>query len=125
MKTLPWSWYTDPAVLQLERERIFRRSWQYVGHAGEVAEPGSFAATRVGDVPVVVVRDREDVRKLTALLAHQNYLYESLTARENLEVVADHLGVRVTCRSRHEWCARSGALSRDACVLSHGSVTRS
>jgi heme exporter protein A len=40
-----------------------------------------------------VVRDREDVRKLTALLAHQNYLYESLTARENLEVVADHLGV--------------------------------
>jgi heme exporter protein A len=40
-----------------------------------------------------VVRDREDVRKLTALLAHQNYLYESLTARENLEVVADHLGI--------------------------------
>lgn len=40
-----------------------------------------------------VVRDREDVRKLTALLAHQNYLYESLTARENLEVVADHLRV--------------------------------
>ena len=28
---------------------------------------------------------------MTALLAHQNYLYESLTARENLAVVADHL----------------------------------
>jgi heme ABC exporter ATP-binding subunit CcmA len=40
-----------------------------------------------------VVRDREDVRKLTALLSHQNYLYESLTARENLQVVADHLRV--------------------------------
>jgi heme exporter protein A len=38
-----------------------------------------------------VVRDRQDVRKLTALLAHQNYLYDSLTARENLAVVADHL----------------------------------
>ena len=38
-----------------------------------------------------VVRDREDVRKVTALLAHQSYLYESLTARENLRVVADHL----------------------------------
>ena len=36
VRTLPWSWYTDPAVLQLERERIFRRSWQYVGHPGEV-----------------------------------------------------------------------------------------
>jgi heme exporter protein A len=40
-----------------------------------------------------VVRDRVDVRKLTAMLAHQSYLYESLTARENLTVVADHLRV--------------------------------
>jgi heme exporter protein A len=40
-----------------------------------------------------VVRDREDVRKLIALLAHQTYLYEALTARENLAVVADHLRV--------------------------------
>jgi heme ABC exporter ATP-binding subunit CcmA len=46
-----------------------------------------------------VVRHREDVRRLTALLAHHNYLYESLTARENLYVVADHLRV-----------ARSGVL---------------
>ena len=35
---------------------------------------------------------REDVRKLTAILSHANYLYESLTARENLQVVADHMG---------------------------------
>jgi phenylpropionate dioxygenase-like ring-hydroxylating dioxygenase large terminal subunit len=59
-RTLPWSWYTDPAVLGLEQERIFRRSWQYVGHAGDVPEPGSFAATRVGDVPVVLVRDSDE-----------------------------------------------------------------
>ena len=59
-RTLPWGWYSDPAVLELERDRIFRRSWQYVGHTGEVAEPASFAATWVGDVPVVLVRDHED-----------------------------------------------------------------
>lgn len=41
-----------------------------------------------------VVSHREDVRRLTAMLSHQNYLYESLTARENLEVVAGHLGIR-------------------------------
>lgn len=41
-----------------------------------------------------VVRHREDVRRLTAILSHANYLYESLTARENLQVVADHLGIR-------------------------------
>ncbi|HEX3583355.1 MAG TPA: ABC transporter ATP-binding protein, partial [Thermoanaerobaculia bacterium] len=40
-----------------------------------------------------VVREREDVRKITAILSHYSYLYESLTASENLRVAADHLGV--------------------------------
>ena len=57
-RTLPWSWYSDPAVLQLEQERIFGRAWQYAGHAGALAEPGSFMSTRAGGLPVVVVRDR-------------------------------------------------------------------
>lgn len=39
-----------------------------------------------------VERDRQDVRRLVALLAHYNYLYDSLSARENLEVFADHMG---------------------------------
>ena len=65
-RTTPWSWYTDPAVLALEQERIFRHSWQYVARQDEVAESGSFAATRVGDVPVVLVRDED--RTLRAFL---------------------------------------------------------
>jgi heme exporter protein A len=40
------------------------------------------------------VREREDVRKAVALLSHYSYLYEQLTARENLQVAADHLGIR-------------------------------
>ena len=40
-----------------------------------------------------VAKERPDVRKSSALLSHYTYLYESLTARENLEVVADHMGV--------------------------------
>ena len=40
-----------------------------------------------------IVRHRYDVRKVTAMLAHQSYLYEALTAKQNLEIVADHLGV--------------------------------
>ena len=37
-------------------------------------------------------RERFDVRRLTALLGHQSFLYESLTAFENLAVAADALG---------------------------------
>ena len=39
---------SDPAVARLEQERIFRRTWQYAGHTGELAEPGSFVTTRAG-----------------------------------------------------------------------------
>ena len=40
-----------------------------------------------------LVRDRYDVRKAIALLSHYTYLYEQLTARENLDVAARFLGV--------------------------------
>jgi len=59
LHTLPWSWYTDSAVHQLEQERIFRRHWQYVGRVDEIAEPASFTTARAGDVPVLLVRDEE------------------------------------------------------------------
>jgi phenylpropionate dioxygenase-like ring-hydroxylating dioxygenase large terminal subunit len=60
-RAIPWSWYSDPAVLGLERERVFRRTWQYAGRADQVVEPGTFFTTDAGGVPVVVVRDREGV----------------------------------------------------------------
>jgi phenylpropionate dioxygenase-like ring-hydroxylating dioxygenase large terminal subunit len=44
----------------LERERqIFAGSWQYVGYAGQVRQPGDYFATHAAHVPVVVVRDEE------------------------------------------------------------------
>jgi heme exporter protein A len=49
-------------------------------------------SARVGGFDVAT--EREDVRKLVALLSHASYLYDSLTARENLAIVADHLGRR-------------------------------
>jgi phenylpropionate dioxygenase-like ring-hydroxylating dioxygenase large terminal subunit len=87
VKTLPWGWYTDPAVLQLERERIFRRSWQYVGHTGDVSEPGSFAATWIGDVPVVLVRDGEDtLRAFLNVCRHRGSIVcEGAGRRETLQ----------------------------------------
>jgi phenylpropionate dioxygenase-like ring-hydroxylating dioxygenase large terminal subunit len=57
--TLPAGWYSDPAILALERERIFKRTWQYACVTAQVAEPGSYFATRAGHIPVVVVRDQE------------------------------------------------------------------
>jgi phenylpropionate dioxygenase-like ring-hydroxylating dioxygenase large terminal subunit len=57
--TNPWSWYSDRDVWALEQDRIFARSWQYVGHAGMVDRPGDFFTARAGRIPVVVARAEE------------------------------------------------------------------
>lgn len=57
--TLPYSAYWDPATLVREQTGIFSRRWQYVGHAGQIAEPGTIATARTGNAPVLLVRDHE------------------------------------------------------------------
>ena len=61
--TLPAEWYTHPAVLDLEKNRIFRHVWQYAGLTEQVAHPGDFFTYRAGDVPIVVVRAETDELK--------------------------------------------------------------
>jgi phenylpropionate dioxygenase-like ring-hydroxylating dioxygenase large terminal subunit len=73
-RTIPFAWYSDPAVLRLERERIFRRSWQYAGRAGQAAEPGSFFTCDLGGVPVVVVRDGDELRAFLNVCRHRGSL---------------------------------------------------
>jgi choline monooxygenase len=85
--TIPWDWYHDPGVLELERERIFGRFWQYVGHAGELAERGSFATAIVGHVPIVLVRGSDDVlRGFVNVCRHRgSLLCEGSGRRETLQ----------------------------------------
>jgi choline monooxygenase len=54
--TLPAAWYLDPHLHALERERVFFRGWQPVGHLGEVAAPGAFFTVDLLGEPLVVVR---------------------------------------------------------------------
>jgi choline monooxygenase len=59
--TTPWTWYSDPAILDLELERIFRCSWQYAGHLGELQGPGSLFPSATGPIPIVITLDDEGV----------------------------------------------------------------
>jgi len=60
-EALAWWAYSDPELTARERERIFARAWQYVGHLGELGEGAGYIAGYVGDIPVVVTRDRDGV----------------------------------------------------------------
>ncbi len=49
--------YTDPAVFELELDRIFARTWHLVGHRSQLAEPGQVVTATVGRDPVVITND--------------------------------------------------------------------
>jgi choline monooxygenase len=54
--TLPASLYTDASVFSEEKERIFARTWQVVGHASQVANPGDYFTTELIGEPLLLVR---------------------------------------------------------------------
>lgn len=48
--------YTDPAIFDLEMERIFNTTWVYIAHAQEIPEPGDYKTTFIGKHPIIVSR---------------------------------------------------------------------
>ncbi len=66
------SLYTDPAVWAAELERIWYRTWVFVGHASEVPEPNDYVLKSIGPQPVIMSRDREgQVRLLLNRCTHR------------------------------------------------------
>jgi len=70
--TLASRFYTDPAILDIEKTGIFLRTWQLVGtlnhSCGEadgvrrtIADPESFFTADVAGEPIIVVRDKQGV----------------------------------------------------------------
>tara|TARA_B100000686_G_C16777962_1_gene969831 strand:- start:813 stop:2111 length:1299 start_codon:yes stop_codon:yes gene_type:complete len=47
----------DPEILNIERERVFDKSWIYAGHESEVIKPGDFLTRSVAGRPVILARD--------------------------------------------------------------------
>ncbi len=62
--TLPSRFYKDPSIFELVRERIFARSWQFIGDTDSVKVPGTVHPFTLLEgflnEPMVLTRDMED-----------------------------------------------------------------
>ena len=59
--TPPAAWYTDPRIAVLERHTVFGHSWQFVGRAAQVREPGQFVTGEIAGEPYLIVRGGDRV----------------------------------------------------------------
>lgn len=50
--------YTDPAIFELEKKHLLRKSWLYLGHESEVGKANDFIVRRVIDTTLIFTRDR-------------------------------------------------------------------
>ena len=51
--------FTDRSIFEKEYEAIFNKCWLYLGHASELAEPGTFLTRTVARRPILFTRDKE------------------------------------------------------------------
>src|ERR1700740_3720323 len=60
LSEVPFRLYTDPEQYRFEQERIFKGpTWSFLCLASEIANPGDYIATTIGETAVIVTRDAE------------------------------------------------------------------
>jgi phenylpropionate dioxygenase-like ring-hydroxylating dioxygenase large terminal subunit len=107
-ETLPGAWYTDPAVFEREKRRIFHRSWQYVGPAagGAAGGAGGAARGRAPPPPAPRCRGAGGGRRRAGAPPTDGELnaFVNVCRHRAAEVVLDECGNRKTLQCHyHAW----------------------
>lgn len=82
LRALPVRYYTDPEILEREKERLFFKSLLYACHISELDAPGAFVATDILGQNVFVVRDKEgEIRTFCNVCPHRGHKLLDFTKR--------------------------------------------
>ena len=77
--TLPARFYQDPQVYEAVKEKVFARSWQWVGDTDDLKAPGTVKPFTLLegclDEPLVLTRDHQDqLHLLSNVCTHRGML---------------------------------------------------
>ncbi|HMS04419.1 MAG TPA: aromatic ring-hydroxylating dioxygenase subunit alpha [Burkholderiaceae bacterium] len=86
--------YWDDSIYRLEMERIFARTWLFVAHESQVAQPGDFITTYMGEDGVIVARSPD---------GRINVFLNSCTHRGNKLCLAEAGNRRAFTCNYHGW----------------------
>ena len=69
---IPAHIYNDKEIFELEKERVFGRSWLFVAHESEVPEAGDYVVRRVLEDSFIISRDEHgEIRALFNMCLHR------------------------------------------------------
>ena len=72
--TVPARYSYAPDVFEREKDAIFYRTWQYVGHASQLAEPGCYLTASIHEQNVFVIRgDDGELRAFYNVCQHRGH----------------------------------------------------
>ncbi len=83
---LPGWTYHSPALLELEKEELFKTHWQIACHVSDVPKPGDYHTFDMCGERAIIVRDQED----------QINVFQNVCRHRGSRVVADEKG---TCKN--------------------------
>src|SRR5437667_10113621 len=52
--------FVNEEIYAEELERVFTRAWLFVGHESQIAKPGDYFVSCMGEESVILCRDREE-----------------------------------------------------------------
>jgi choline monooxygenase len=83
--------YRDPAFLQVEKEQVFHKSWQFLCHEEKLRDNGSYLAADVQGQSIVATRDKSgELRAFYNVCKHRGHELMSGEGRTNLIVCPYH-----------------------------------
>ncbi len=49
----------DPEIYKLEQDKIFGKTWLFLGHESEIKEPGDYVTRMMADDPIILMKNKK------------------------------------------------------------------
>ncbi|OAK97056.1 putative Rieske 2Fe-2S family protein [Phaeosphaeriaceae sp. SRC1lsM3a] len=89
VRALPASWYTSPAMYEIERRAIFSRRWLFMTHSSRLKNTGDWLRYNVAGYDIIITKDRQgNVNAFHNVCRHRAYPVIEKEGSGNAKILA-------------------------------------